>query len=185
MAKGDIYARLDALRPASWDGPAFRHTAIGYARGVVNGDAARRQGGRWNPPDSFRTVYASADRETVTAEFRRSIGPGRDWRALAATHVLWQLKVKVDNLVDLRPVGHQRYLGLPQPFDERVPVETCQQIGAAAYYVRYKGLLVPSAPRPGATNVVLFPDLFEDGDICELVPEDPRHLVSEYLPPPT
>jgi len=26
MAKGDIYARLDALPSAAWDGPAFRHT---------------------------------------------------------------------------------------------------------------------------------------------------------------
>ncbi len=181
MAKGDIYARLDALPAAAWDGPTFRHTAIGYARGVVNGDAARRMGGRWNPPESFRTVYACADRETVVAEFRRSIGPSRDLHDLAATHIIWQLKVKVDNLVDLRPVAHRRAMGLPQPFDETVPRGPCQQIGAAAYYVRYKGLLVPSAARAGAINVVLFPDLFEDGDICEVVPEDPRHVISEYL----
>jgi len=182
MAKRDIYARLDALRPAAWDGPAFRHTSVAYARSVTNGEAARRAGGRWNPPNSFRTVYTCVERETVVAEFRRSIGPGRDVRALASTYVVWQLNVRVDNLVDLRPLKHRRAVELPEPFDENVPKEACRQIGAAAYYVRYKGLVVPSAARPGAINVVLFPDLFEDGDACEVMHEDPRHLISEYLP---
>lgn len=183
MAKGDIYARLDALPPAAWDGPIYRQASRAYGPGqVLNGEGAREAGGRWNPPGSFRTVYASVDTETVAAEFLFSIGPGRDPVALSARRFMWQAHARVDNLVDLRTKGHQRALGLPVPFDETAPRVLCQQLGAAAYYVRYKGILAPSAARPGAVNVVLFPDYLETDDVLERTTGSwPRPLL-EFLP---
>jgi hypothetical protein len=95
---------------------------------------------------------------------------------------MWQARAQVDNLVDLRTKGHQRALGLPVPFDETAPRVLCQQLGAAAYYVRYKGILAPSAARPGAVNVVLFPDYLETDNILELSMESwPRPLL-DFLP---
>jgi len=186
MAKRDIYARLDALEPAAWDGLAFRHSSLRYdtAR-VLNGDGARQAGGRWNPEESFRTVYLSEEPETVFEEFLRSIGPGRDPRALAKTRVLWQARVRADNLVDLRTVANRRLVGLPARFDYEVPRELCQEIGEAAYYVRYKGILAPSAAREGAINIIVFPDYLEDRDVFEVVTEEHRRFLSEFFPPQT
>lgn len=176
MAKRDIYARLDALRPAVWDGPAFRQSAAQYGRGrVLNGQGALHQGGRWNPPDSFRTVYASLEIETVVAESRRSVAPER-WADVAATHVLWGMRARVDNLVDLRPTRHRQAVGLPVDFDDAVSRESTQAIGEAAYYVRYKGMLVPSAARPGGINFIVFPDNLESTDFLELNPGEPQRL---------
>jgi len=183
MSKGDIYARLDALPPAAWDAPIYRQASRAYGPGqVLNGEGAREAGGRWNPPGSFRTVYASVDTETVAAEFLFSIGPGRDPIALSARRFMWQARAQVDNLVDLRTKGHQRALGLPVPFDETAPRVLCQQLGAAAYYVRYKGILAPSAARPGAVNVVLFPDYLETDNILELSMESWPRPLQGFLP---
>jgi RES domain-containing protein len=183
MAKGDIYARLDALPPVTWDGPIYRQASRAYGSGqVLNGEGAREAGGRWNPPGSFRTVYASVDAETVAAEFLFSIGPGRDPVALSTRRFMWQARARVDNLVDLRTKAHQRAVGLPVPFDETVPRDLCQQLGAAAYYVRYKGILAPSAARSGAVNVVLFPDYLETDDLLELSTDSWPRPLSDFLP---
>jgi hypothetical protein len=113
----------------------------------------------------------------VVAEFLFSIGPDRDPAAVAEGHVLWEAMARIDNLVDLRPEAHQRAIGLPVPFDETGPRDLCQQIGAAAYYVRYKGILAPSAARSGAINLVVFPDYLEAGDSLEPSEGDwPRSL---------
>jgi RES domain-containing protein len=178
--KRDIYARLDALTPAVWDGPVYRHTArtIESSR-ILNGEGARHNGGRWNPQDSFRTVYLSLDVPTVVAEFRRTIGPGRDISGVAKGYVVWRVNAKVDNLVDLRPVENRRALDLPEPFVGS-PRELSQDIGDAAYYVRYKGLLVPSAAVDGGINLVVFPDHLEAGDVLEVDPSPP-HAMSDLL----
>ena len=183
MAKGDIYARLDALPPAAWDGPIYRQSARVYGPGqVLNGEGARGAGGRWNPPGSFRTVYASLEPETVMAEFLFSIGPGRDAAAVATSHFLWQVTARVSNLVDLRLEEHQRAVGLPVPFDESIPRKVCQQIGEAAYYVRYKGILAPSIARAGAINLVLFPDYLEADDVLEVAGEGWPRPLADLLP---
>lgn len=169
MERRDIYERLDQLPVARWDGPAFRETSVQYAGRVLSGEGARRAGGRWNPPESFRTVYASLEVETVVAEFCARVGPSRDAVEVAADRVMWPLKTRVDNLVDLRPAEHRRLVGLPDPFALTTPRQVSQEIGSAAFYVGYKGLLVPSAADPNATNLIVFPDHLGDDDLCELV----------------
>jgi len=178
MARRDIYERLDLLKPISWTGTAFRHSAAAYGHAqVLNGEGARRHGGRWNPPDSFRTVYCSLEVRTVVEEARRTVHPDR-WQDLVATHVLWAVRVSIDNLIDLRSPRSRMTVGLPEPFDDRISREVTREIGGAAYYVRYKGLLVPSAAAPGTTNLVVFPDNFDDSDIFEMDAAAPRAFAS-------
>ncbi len=182
MVKGDIYARLDALAPAAWDGPVFRHTAATLERGrVLNGEGARRHGGRWNPEDSFRTVYASVDVDTAVAEFRRTIPPERDVSNVATAVVLWRIIARLENLVDLRLLENRRALELPEPFAGSARTEVSQDIGDAAYYVRYKGMLVPSAAVEGGVNLVVFPDHLETADLLELDQESAPRSMSELL----
>jgi RES domain-containing protein len=183
MAKGDIYARLDGLAPAAWDGLVYRHTAATLERGsVLNGEGSRRLGGRWNPEDSFRTVYMSLDIDTAVAEFRRSIGPGRDVNDVATAFVLWHVHARVDNLVDLRPEENQRVMELPEAFVGSPRGRLCPDIGDAAYYVRYKGMLVPSAAIEGGVNLVVFPDYLEADDLLELDASTPEPMSAYFAP---
>jgi RES domain-containing protein len=184
MAKGDIYARLDALAPAAWDGPAFRHTAATLERSrVLNGEGARHHGGRWNPADSFRTVYMSVDVATAVAEFRRSISDERDVSDVATAYALWRVIARVENLVDLRPQENRRALGLAEPFVGNEQIRTSQDIGDAAYYVRYKGMLVPSAAAEGGVNLVVFPDHLEADDLLDFGEEPTPEAMSAYFAP--
>lgn len=57
-------------RAAPWAGEVFRSAAPKYAgtRDMTTGLGSAHAGGRWNPPGSFPTVYASLEPETAMSE---------------------------------------------------------------------------------------------------------------------
>ena len=182
MARRDIYSRLDAWKAASCTGKVYRHSVPHSPARTLSGEGARVNGGRWNPPDSFPTVYSSEEPATVVAEFLRSVDPSRDVRSLAAERVLWTLNVRLAQLVDLRLPDRLEALGLPRNFHDPVDILRCQEIGDAAYYVGYKGLLVPSVARPEGVNLVIFVDHLSDGDLLEAEPDSEGQSLADHLP---
>jgi hypothetical protein len=66
-----LVAAVDGLDQATYDGPAYRHLAARW--NPLSGAGARSAGGRWNPPESFATLYLAVDRETAVAEFTRRV----------------------------------------------------------------------------------------------------------------
>lgn len=62
-------AAVDGLAAAGLSGEAFRHVAEN--RHPLSGAGARSLGGRWNPPESFATLYLALERETVVRDFLR------------------------------------------------------------------------------------------------------------------
>jgi hypothetical protein len=62
-----ILARIDAIEPTPFAGKAFRHLAPDHH--PLSGIGARTHGGRWNPPDSFSTLYLALERKTTVLEF--------------------------------------------------------------------------------------------------------------------
>jgi RES domain-containing protein len=71
VVSAELVAAVDALDPVAFEGEAFRHVAIN--RHPLSGSGARSQGGRWNPPESFATLYLGLDRDTVVNEFFRLV----------------------------------------------------------------------------------------------------------------
>ena len=69
MASSRLVDALDRIDPLPYRGEAFRHLAPRWH--PLSGAGARIQGGRWNPPESFATLYLALERETAAAEFRR------------------------------------------------------------------------------------------------------------------
>lgn len=67
MIDSQLIARIQEIEPTPFAGEAFRHIAHDHHPLSVVG--AQIHGGRWNPPDSFPSLYLA--RETTVREFYR------------------------------------------------------------------------------------------------------------------
>jgi len=114
---------------------------------------AARRGGRWNPPDSFPTLYLNADLETAKLQIVRMLdGYPADIDDLeddAYTLVAATLPRKQVCADAVRDAG-LRTLGLPRSYplddgDAPVPRTTCQRVGADVHAVGLRGVLCRSA----------------------------------------
>jgi RES domain-containing protein len=151
-----------------WAGILYRSASPRYANrdDLLTGIGSKTIGARWNPPNSFRTVYASLEVETALAE---SLAHFRHYGlpiSRALPRVLVALAAKVRRTLDLTDGGVRRALGLSErrlltePWREqsrRGREAVTQSLGRLAYHAGLEGLLVPSAARPSGRNLILFP----------------------------
>jgi hypothetical protein len=116
---------------------------------------ARRYGGRWNPPASYRTLYLNEDVETARLQIYRMLegSPVRpddlDDGFVLVSATLPSRQQVADAVTDEGLAA----LGLPgsYPLDEsgdRVPHETCQPIGASVHDLGLRGVHARSAATP-------------------------------------
>jgi RES domain-containing protein len=76
---------------------------------------ARIHGGRWNPPDSFSTLYLALDRETTVREFYRlAERQGRDPEDFLPRR-LYRYDIALGALLDLRDSATRAALQLGDP----------------------------------------------------------------------
>jgi RES domain-containing protein len=118
--------------------------------------------GRWND-DQLPALYAALEADTAIAEMRYHLSrhpvfPSRLRFNLYALQVSTRRTLKLLNLNYLKAVGVPIDLYATQDYAQakRHVYPTTQAIGAAAAFLEFDGLLVPSARREGATNLVLF-----------------------------
>jgi len=150
VADGDQYELIDSLGSVPFSGIVFRH--VGRERDCLSGDGARNRGGRWNPPNSFPTLYTALTELTAAAEFRRlSKAQNLDPIGLLPRKVC-RLRVALSRVVDLRKPHNRTVLGLEliQP-DVIVPF---QQTGQAVHQLGLEGLLAPSATGVGEVLII-------------------------------
>jgi RES domain-containing protein len=158
VADGDQYERIDSLGSVPFSGIVYRH--VGRERDCLSGDGARNRGGRWNPPNSFPTLYTALTELTAAAEFRRlAEGQNLDPIGLLPRKVC-RLRVALSRVVDLRSTDHRTVLGLELvQADDLVPF---QQTGRAVHQLGLEGLLAPSAT--GVGEVLIIYQLNLDGE---------------------
>ena len=133
---------------------------------LLAGVGSRTLGGRWTPPGQFRAVYGCLEPETAMAESLanyRELGiPVSQTMPLVFIAVV----VKVQEVLDLTAGRVQARLGIStrkmiavhwQSQQDRGDESLTQALGRVAWEEKLEGILVPSARRRGAMNIVLFP----------------------------
>lgn len=119
---------------------------------------ARRRGGRWNPPDSWPTLYLNADLATVHAQVRHMfVGRGVEPDDLddeAPIHLAAATLPQRQRVVDVVDDDGVAAVGLPAtyPLDttgEPVDHVVTQAIGARVHHAGHRGVWCRSAALVG------------------------------------
>ncbi len=166
-----------------WKGDLFRYALPKWStrEELLTGKGARKKGGRWNPIDSFATVYLSTEPETALAEAlannRRAGIPVSQAMPLMATAV----EVSLSRVLDLTEAVARRILDLTKKrldaeqwwlLRSADPEAYTQAVGRLALGLGLEGLLLPSTARPGGVNLAYFPDNHVLGSTLEIVNAD-------------
>lgn len=152
MASPELASKVDAVGPSSIHGDFYRHVAV--SRDPRSGMGARINGGRWNPPESFSTLYLAETVETVIREFyrlarRQGLHP-RDF----LPRDLYTFEVELEAVLDLRPDEARAHVGLTLAELRGDDARACQAIGEAAHYLGLDGIAAPSAAGEGVVLAV-------------------------------
>ena len=151
-----------------WAGTVFRSASVRYANrdNFLTGAGAQKAGARWNPADSFASIYVSLTPETAIQEslahFRYYGLPAEDAlpRVLAAAQVVLR---RVLNLTDVKvrktlKVSLADLLDVDWRAEAKTGREALPQaIGRLAWNAKWEALMVPSAVDPSGKNLIVFP----------------------------
>lgn len=160
MASPRLVDALDRIDPLPYRGEAYRHLAPRWH--PLSGAGARIQGGRWNPPESFATLYLALERGVAAAEFRRMAArvgrPPEDF----VPRRLYRYRLDLRAVVDLTGQRAQ----LPEPlagidFAAADPRAT-QEVGEAAALLGREAIWAPSAAGTGAVFAIFIDRLLPD-----------------------
>jgi RES domain-containing protein len=143
---------IDSLGVSRWSGSLYRHTAPN--REPLSGEGARIFGGRWNPPESFPTIYFADSVDTCEAEFlRMAEAQGVPPRSFLPRSLH---TVPAEDL-ELLDVSTQEQLARVKLrlgdviADDR---KACQDVGEGAYFLGMQGIRAPSAVGSGLVVTV-------------------------------
>jgi RES domain-containing protein len=161
-----LVARIDALDPIALSTQAFRHVA--HDRHPLSGAGARLHGGRWNPPDSFATLYLALERQTTVYEFYRLAA--RQGRAPEdfLPRRMYRYEVTLGAVLDLQDPAARTSVDLGEAELKANDATRCRQIGEAAHYLGLEGILAPSATGEGTVLAVFFDRLHADSQIRDI-----------------
>jgi hypothetical protein len=142
---------LEKLRPEPFDSDVWRVARKG--RDPLAGSSAN---GRWGAAGELEVLYASEARDGALAEvgYRLSLEPVWPSRIQHQIHVL---AVKTERLLRLVDMRELEKLGVDISHYEMFDYSATQAVAAAAYFLEFDGLLVPSA-RFACNNLAVFVD---------------------------
>jgi RES domain-containing protein len=145
----ELLDALEAVPAEAFSGTVWRITMHG--RDPLRGSMA---GGRWSPQGDVEVLYSSLVRDGALAEigYRLSLEPVWPSRLVHEVHRIvarTQNSLRFADLASLEPLGidPKRYATLDYT--------ATQAVAAAAHFLGYDGLIVPSA-RYSDLNLVLF-----------------------------
>jgi hypothetical protein len=150
-----ILDALEAIGPMPFEGEVWRITRKG--RDPLRGSSAH---GRWSPGGEFEVLYTSVARDGALAEigFRLSLEPVWPSRLEHEIHEIAARSPRTLHIADLAGLAH---LGVESARYESFDYQATQSIAAAAHFLEFDGLKVPSARAP-CSNVVFFTDRVAD-----------------------
>ncbi len=164
LARGHDRELLDALEacpPEAFSGETWRVT--GKGRDALRGSAA---GGRWSPPGAFEALYTSLSRAGALAEigYRLSLEPV--WPSRVA-HELHRITARTSHSIRFADVSSLAAVGVDPRRYASFDYAATQALAAAAFFLDFDGLIVPSA-RSADLNLVIFTEKLDPGERLKL-----------------
>ena len=147
-------AILDALE--NFDPEALEKTVWRVARKGRDPLRGAVANGRWNAVGEFEVLYTCVDPAGALAEVRYRLSLEPVWPS-RIEHQLHELTVKVERALKFESLVQLEKLGVDVTRFESFEYAATQAIAAAAHFLQFDALVVPSA-RFNAANVVLFLD---------------------------
>ena len=163
MPSPRLVTAVDELGPRRYAGTAYRHQAAGW--NPLSGAGARSQGGRWNPPNSFATIYLALERRTAISEFNRMAARSGRRPQDFTPRRLYRFELRLRRLVDLRPPEARSAVDLSDADILGDDPAACQAVGEAAETLGREGIIAPSATGSGVVLAVFFDRLGPDAAI--------------------
>ena len=148
LAQSSAEYAIKAVLVARCTGPSTRYFA-------------RRRGGRWNPPDSFRVLYLNEDLVTARLNLRAFIAgwpyEPEDLRDDTGPVLIGFTLPRRQMVCDAHSPSGLQAAGLPAtyPLDEDgtpIPHARCQRVGARAKAERLRGVRARSAQSRNGTG---------------------------------
>jgi RES domain-containing protein len=160
---------LDALELRASEalgGVVWRVTAKG--RDALRGSTA---GGRWSPPGEFEVLYTSLTRAEALAEigYRLSLEPVWPSRV---EHEVHRIAAQTSNTLRFADVGSLSMLGVDVTRYGSFEYSVTQAIAAAAFFLDFDGLIVPSA-RSTELNLVIFTEKLDAAERLRVEASEP------------
>jgi RES domain-containing protein len=157
---------LEAFDPEAFEGTVWRVTRKGYEG--LRGSSAH---GRWSPNGEFEVLYTSLEQEGALAEigYRLSLEPVWPSRL---EHEIHTIKTRTDRTLRLANLATLVPLGVDIARYETFEYRETQAIAAAAHFLEFDGLLVPSA-RAHCNNLVIFLDRLAPNTRLDVVRTEP------------
>lgn len=148
---------IDGHEGVSFEGDVWR--VVREERDVLQGYPA---GARWDP-GTFDVLYTALERDGALAEIhfhlsRQPVFPSK------LRSVLHRLTVRTTRTLKIADLGALDGLGVARESYQSLSYGRCQEIGDAAQFLGFDGILAPSA-RWQCQNLVLFVDRLDPGDI--------------------
>ena len=142
---------LGAIEGMPFNGTMWRVVKTG--REVLDGS---RGSGRWNTSE-MSVLYGAADRNGAIAEINFHLSRGQSVFPSRMRHELFKLAVKAHQTLVLADMEQLKRLGVDDARYRELLYTRTQEIGAAAAFLGFDGLIVPSA-RWDCKNIILFLD---------------------------
>jgi RES domain-containing protein len=147
-------------------GYAFRHMAPHFD--PRSGEGAKKQGGRFNPPGSFATLYLAPTLATVAAELFR-LGK---LHFVGAEGLLprdiYRYSLDLQDVIDLTDSENEKLLGADRAELTDDNRDLTQLLGASAFSLGTQAILGYSAADKNGLVIAIFPENLRG---CDLKPE--------------
>ncbi|HEX4159507.1 MAG TPA: RES family NAD+ phosphorylase [Rhizomicrobium sp.] len=147
------------MTPVAVSKTVWRITRKG--RDPIRGSLAN---GRWSPGGTVEVLYTSLEREGALAEigFRMSLEPVWPSRI---EHELHEIAARTERTLHFADIPSLAACGIDISKYESFDYQATQAVAAAAQFLEFDGLLVPSARHP-SHNLVIFTDRLTTGSLA-------------------
>ena len=130
---------VGAIEGQPFDGTMWR--VVRQGRDVLDGS---RGSGRWNTAD-MSVLYGAAERDGALAEINFHLSRGQSVFPSRMRHDVFELAVKARQTLVLADMAQLKALGVEDSRYREMLYDRTQEIGAAAAFLGFDGLIVPSA----------------------------------------